>query len=241
MRKIIGTCDHIAQYDLRNFRGRIFFTTDIHGHFDLLHEELRKVAFNRETDILFVGGDLCDRGPHSNHVLDWLNEPWVHSVRGNHEEIFIGAVDENWKGRNTNCLLTNGGMWVIDLDDSEVKSIYDSFKSLPLGIELLLPRGRKVGVVHAEVPYADWDAFTNVDPEELKWNEMAIAQWSRSWYDRGKRDQVKGVDFVLVGHTPTDTGEIEKLGNMLFTDAGSFFRNKINLIELNDEFFRSVK
>lgn len=241
MRKVIGSCDHIFQYDLREFKGRIFFVTDIHGHFDLVHDELRNAAFNRDTDILFIGGDLCDRGPHSHHVLDWLNAPWVHSVRGNHEEIFIGAVDENWEGRNTNCLLSNGGMWVTDITDNQVKAIYESFKSLPLGIELLLPHGRKVGIVHAEVPGYDWDYFVNVDRKELEWNEQAVAQWARTWYDRGYKAQVAGVDFVLVGHTPTDTGEVEQHGNMVFADAGSFFRDKINMIELNNEFVRRVK
>lgn len=241
MRKIIGSCNHIAQLDLREYDGRVFFVSDLHGHYDLLHEALRDVAFDSSRDILISGGDWCDRGPDSKHVLDYLNEPWVHSVRGNHEEIFIGAVDENWEGRNTNCLLSNGGMWITDITDDQVKAIYESFKSLPLGIELLLPRGRKVGVVHAEVPGYDWDYFVNVPELELEYNEQAVAQWARTWYDRGYRGQVKGVDFVLVGHTPTDSGNVEKHGNMVFTDGGSFFRGKINLIELNDEFFRSVK
>lgn len=241
MRKLIGTCNHIAQYDLRKFEGRVFFVTDMHGHYDLLHEALKDVAFDSKTDILFSGGDWTDRGPDSQHVLDYLNEPWVHSIRGNHEEIFIGAVDENWVGRNTNCLLSNGGIWVASLTDQQVTAIYDSFKSLPLGIELLLPNGRKAGIVHAQVPYNNWDEFVNIDAKELEWNAQAIAQWSRSWYDRALKDQVEGVDFVLVGHTPTDSGDIEKHGNMIFCDGGSFFRNKINLIEINDSFVRGVK
>lgn len=237
MRKLIGTCNHVVQYDLRSFKGRIFFVTDVHGHYDLLHESLRNVGFDRSTDLLLCGGDWTDRGPDSQHVLDYLSD----SVRGNHEQLFIGAVDEKWCGRNTNCLIANGGAWVASLTESEVHDIYKAFVELPLGIELLLPHGRKVGIVHAEVPYADWDAFVNVDPLELDMNEQAVCQWSRSWYDRGRQDQVKGVDFVLVGHTPTDSGNIEQHGNMIFCDAGSFFRGKLNIVELNDEFIRSVK
>lgn len=241
MRKIIGSCNHIAQYDLREFKGRIFFVTDVHGYYGLLHEALRDVAFNSETDLLFSSGDWTDRGPDSKHVLDYLYEPWIHSTRGNHEEIFIGTVDENWTGRNTNCLLSNGGVWAAFLEEGEIQAIYDMFKSLPLGIELLLPRGRKVGIVHAEVPGYDWEFFKNVTEQELEWNEQAVAQWARRWYDRGFNAQVAGVDFVLVGHTPTDSGEVEQHGNMVFCDGGSFFRNKINLIEINDEFMRNIK
>ena len=241
MRKIIGSCGHIAQLDLREFKGRVFFVSDVHGHYDKLYAALRDVAFKSDTDILISGGDWTDRGPDSKYVLDWLHEPWVHSVRGNHEEIFIGAVDENWEGRNTNCLISNGGYWVTELKDGEVNAIYDAFKSLPLGIELLMPHGRKIGVVHAEVPGYDWQFFKNVTADELSWNEQAVAQWARRWYDRGYKAQVAGVDFVLVGHTPTDTGNVEQHGNMVFTDAGCFFRDQLNLIELNDEFMRSVK
>jgi len=106
----------------------------------------------------------------------------------------------------------------------------------------LLPRGRKVGIVHAEVPGYDWGYFVNdIDQQELAMNGQVTAQWARSWYDRGYKEQIGGVDFVLVGHTPTDTGEVEQHGNMVFCDGGSFFRNKINLIEINDEFLRSIK
>lgn len=240
MRKLIGT-GHVAQYDLRDFNGRIFFVSDVHGYFDLLHQALRDVEFNSDTDLLFCGGDWTDRGPSSEHVLDWLYEPWVHSIRGNHEELFIGAVDENWEGRNTNCLLANGGIWVAHIDQNQVDNIYEMFKSLPLGIELLLPYGRKVGIVHAECPKANWDSFVNASQDELEIHDQAVAQWSRTWYNQQHKGQVEGVDFVLVGHTPTDTTEVEMYGNMVFTDAGSFFSGKLNLIELNESFYRSIK
>lgn len=237
----IGSCKHILRMDLRKFGGRIFFVTDVHGHYDLLHEELRNVAFNSATDILLSAGDWTDRGPDSKYVLDYLNEPWIYTAGGNHEALFVGAVEEGWQGRNTNCLLSNGGMWVADLSDTEEKAIYETFKELPVGIELLLPHGRKVGIVHAEVPYRDWDQFVNITSSELEWNGLAVAQWSRTWYDKQLTDQVKGVDFVLCGHTPTDTGDVEQHGNMIFADGGSFFRGKVNLIEINDEFMRGIK
>lgn len=239
MRKMIGS-GHVAQYDLRNFKGRIFFVSDVHGHFDLLHQALRDVAFNSDTDLLFCGGDWTDRGPSSENVLDWLHEPWVHSVRGNHEELFIGAVDENWEGRNTNCLFSNGGKWVIHLNTETTMNIYDMFKSLPLGIELLLPYGRKAGIVHAECPYHNWDEFVNMPEEEVA-HAQSVAQWSRTWYNRQHLGSVEGVDFVLVGHTPTDSTTVEKYGNMIFTDAGAFFSGKLNLIELNEQFYRRVR
>jgi len=236
--KIIGSQEHIHQYDLRDFKGRIFFTTDVHGHFDLLHEKLREVSFNADTDILFVGGDLTDRGPDSKYVLDYLYEPWLHSIQANHEDLFISAKEENWQGQATSCLVANGGSWVAFLEDREMEAIYQAFKELPLSIELLLPSDVKVGIVHGDCPYNDWDEWTNITKAEFDWNGKATAQWSRRNIDRGLPVNVKGADFILTGHSPTESGEIEKLGNQIFCDLGSFFRGKLAMIELNNEFVK---
>lgn len=241
-RVLIGEAEHVAQYDLREFKGRIFFVTDLHGHYDLLHEELRNVAFDSKTDLLFSGGDWTDRGPDSKYVLDYINEPWVHSVRGNHEQMFIDGFLSHWhpNDRNVQCLKAHGGDWIWTLTDLEKILIADAFGAMPLGIGLLLPRGRKVGIVHAEVPYNDWDKFIGATKEETEWNDAATAQWARTWYSKSHQGQVKGVDFVLVGHTPTDTGNVERYGNMIFCDGGAPWNKKINLIEINDEFMRRV-
>ena len=57
MYKVIGSMGQIHQYDLREFKGRVFFTTDLHGSYDLLHEKLKEVGFDTSKDLLFVGGD----------------------------------------------------------------------------------------------------------------------------------------------------------------------------------------
>jgi serine/threonine protein phosphatase 1 len=238
----IGSCNHIQQLDLREFKGRVFFATDTHGYYDLLMEGLSDLAFNSKTDILLSAGDWTDRGPDSKHVLDFLESDWIFSARGNHEQMFIDAEMSGWfqQNRSVRCLLANGGTWALSLDKAKSKAICEMFKSMPLGIELLLPHGRKAGIVHAEVPYKDWDKFVNIDPMELEWNGQAVAQWSRTWYDYQLKEQVAGVDFVLAGHTPTDSGDVEQLGNMVFADAGSFFRDKLNVFEINSEFMRGV-
>jgi serine/threonine protein phosphatase 1 len=222
--------DHIKVLDLRKHKGRVFFTTDLHGHFDLLHEKLKEVAFDSTKDILIVGGDLCDRGPDSQYVLDYLNEPWLYCVRGNHEELLIQAFEEGFRGAATNCLLSNGGVWVADVDAKLLKSIYESFKSLPLAIELQLPT-ETVGIIHAQCPYNSWKEFKNATHQELAWNAEATAQWARTNYDYKLELNIEGVDRLLVGHSPTTSGEIEVYGNTWYADLGSFFRGKISFIQ----------
>jgi len=223
--------EHIKTLDMRQHKGRVYFTTDLHGHYDLLHEKLKEVVFDSSVDILIIGGDMCDRGPDSAHVLDYLNEPWIHCIRGNHEELLIGAVEENFEGWATNCLLGNGGVWVGSISEELIKAIYESFKSLPLAIELLTPT-EKIGIIHAQCPYNNWDEFKKMTGAELDFNGAATAQWARTNYDKQADIQVKGVDRLMVGHSPTRSGEVEVYGNTWYCDLGSFFRDKISFVQL---------
>ncbi len=65
---------------------------DIHGHFKFLTMALDKLDFNTELDRIFSVGDLIDRGPDSIDVLNWLEKPWFHAVRGNHEQMLIDCI-----------------------------------------------------------------------------------------------------------------------------------------------------
>lgn len=227
--------NHIKVLDFTNPKGRVFFTSDLHGHYDLLHDKLREVDFDSTKDVLICGGDMCDRGPDSQYVLDYLNEPWVYCIRANHEQLLIQTVEDGFSGPAARCLYENGGEWFFNLLDqgqmSTIKAIYESFKSLPLAIELLTPT-EKIGIVHAQVPRGCWDEFKKMTKPELEWNGEATAQWARTNYDKKLSIQVGGVDRVLVGHTPTDSGEIEVLGNVHYCDLGSFFRDKISFVQL---------
>ena len=156
---------HIKYFD-RNIEGRDFFCTDLHGCYDLLHEKLREVAFDTTKDRLFSGGDWCDRGLDSKHVLDYLNEPWVHSVRANHEEMLIEAYESPDSRQAFEMLYCNGGSWFYEISEAEQKAIYETFKSLPLGIEI----AGKIGIVHAQVPYSDWTKFKEASYVEVEYS-----------------------------------------------------------------------
>lgn len=233
MYKVIGSMGQIHQYDLREFKGRVFFTTDLHGSYHLLHEKLKDVGFDSSKDLLFVGGDWCDRGPDSKYVLDYLDEPWIISIQANHEEVYIGAYEEGFNERRaySGCLFANGGDWARDLTSTHAKAIYDAFKELPLAIEILLPT-ETVGIIHAEVPYCDWDLFKNMQETEYRWDGRNTAQWGRDKYRYSNEKPVAGIDRVFVGHTPTNKGSVEVLGNVWYCDLGSHFRGKIGFVEI---------
>ena len=63
----------------------IYCMSDIHGHYDKYLEMLRKIDF-KDSDTLFVLGDVVDRGPSSMEILlDMMCRPNVIPILGNHE------------------------------------------------------------------------------------------------------------------------------------------------------------
>lgn len=226
--------NNVLELDLSEHQGRVFVTTDIHGHFDLLDGKMGESTFDVGKDLIVCAGDICDRGPHSDWVLDYLNEPWFLFTRGNHEQMVVDYYESlaldipehfNTAAR---LLYENGGDWYFDLTPKKQGDIYQSFKSLPLGIELKFENA-KVGVVHAQCPFSEWDTF-----KQMAWEEAeAAALWARSKYDHPKRfDDVQGVDYLLSGHIPTSSGSPEWVGNQLYLDLGSFFRGTLGFLQI---------
>ncbi|WP_437883539.1 metallophosphoesterase [Pseudomonas sp. LRF_L74] len=133
----------------RNTRGHDFAVGDIHGHFRALMHALDRIGFDRSIDRLFSVGDLVDRGPDSPGVGRWLDQPWFHAVRGNHEQMAIQAAQE---AMEQSLYLRNGGGWFLDLSSDEQQAIAKKLADLPLAIEVDTPAGL-VGLVHADIPY----------------------------------------------------------------------------------------
>lgn len=83
---------------------RSYAIGDVHGHLDLLIEEHRKIAADRaahgadDAPIVHVG-DLVDRGPDSQGVIEYLRagvaagENWV-ILKGNHDRMFTGFLSD---------------------------------------------------------------------------------------------------------------------------------------------------
>jgi bis(5'-nucleosyl)-tetraphosphatase (symmetrical) len=60
---------------------------DVHGCFETLRRLLRRIAFDRRQDRLWLVGDLVNRGPRSLEVLRWAveQEDRIVAVLGNHD------------------------------------------------------------------------------------------------------------------------------------------------------------
>lgn len=227
-----------------NKTGRDFVVGDIHGHFELLRHLLKKSDFNTHQDRVFSVGDLIDRGPDSVEVLSWLQEPWFHAVRGNHEQMLIDCVSGQGDiARHSR----NGGAWLYELPPEMQQTLSSALQNLPLIIEVELLDGRIAGIVHAETPHRQnddtWqqakDAITGRLGTTCQRLALEKALYARSKIENQDEVPVQGIDQIYVGHSTVPS--VTRLGNVIYIDTGcSFDDGTLTLIELNTQSFSSV-
>lgn len=183
-----------------NKLGKDYIVGDLHGHIDALFDVLAKVRFNPDTDRVFSTGDLIDRGPHNLECLDLLEQPWFHSVKGNHEQFMEWSehdlVRASW--------IANGGVWAIThLHADHFAGYKDMVTHLPTAIVVGTGKHR-FNIIHAQPPDNEgiitdkvFDATPIPDLEEY-------TLWGRELFhypDQFKFD--KGLSTTYVGHSPT--------------------------------------
>ncbi|MDZ3992222.1 metallophosphoesterase [Pseudomonas sp. Teo4] len=211
-----------------NAKGRDLAVGDIHGHFSRLEHLLEVVGFDPEVDRLFSVGDLVDRGPESEAVLDWLARPWFHAVQGNHESLAVNHL--NGGRLDPDMYRTAGGGWFLDLPTAEQLRFVEAFVRMPIAIEVQTAEGL-VGLLHADSPFADWSELRAQLEGVLEPKVCEFCQWSRKRLQEGDTHTVEGLRALLVGHTPLR--EATLLGNVWHLDTGGWSRGHFSLMDLH--------
>ncbi len=216
----------IQRFD-HNPEGRDFAVGDIHGHFSRLQSVLERIRFDPARDRLFSVGDLVDRGPESEESLKWLEFPWFHAVRGNHEDIAIRYAKGNPVDASTYS--HNGGDWFMALDDAAQRRFAKAFDGLPYAIEVQTESGL-VGLVHAHVPTRQWSELREL-LSSSRYNRDRVI-WDRGRIQLSDTSHVAGVRAVVVGHTPLP--QVAVLGNVHHIDtAGWTKEGRFTLLDLS--------
>ena len=216
----------------------VFVCGDIHGEYDQLMEELNKIGFNFEEDLLIGVADLVDRSSDSLKCVSLLDKKWFKTVMGNHEDFCIqGLYDDRVAFYHK--MPNNGGQWFYELDEVTQQNIVERFKQLPILMEVKY-RGKKFGFVHADLPYEDWElvkeCLINNDIIDGR-NIVDHLLWSRGIVNSRSPVYVAGIDNVFFGHTVLD--KVTQIGNCTFLDTGGCFKHlgnkyKISVVKLED-------
>lgn len=184
---------------------------DIHGQYDTLQSALSDVGFRPECDRLFLLGDVIDRGPKSQELLNWvLSTDYVHCLMGNHELMFV-ASSFNVSYRERHRAI--GGEWVDQIDFSEYRKLATRcIQKLPLTITLACQNG-SLGLVHAQSPADNWQDVQQAVPSD-KFAISCTWPWNRA---QGSDQTISGVTAVVSGHI--GTAEVVRKGNQVWIDT----------------------
>jgi serine/threonine protein phosphatase 1 len=199
--------------------GDLVAVGDVHGRFDLLWKLIAKL---RDTSIhLLFLGDLIDRAKEKggdlvvlNIVKSLMEDPAqyglasVEALRGNHEQMFLDAVDNNRPYSEHLQLWAHNGGAVNSLDEMEPHAEW--IRELPL-----FRRVEDTLFVHAGVrPFV---SLEDQVPTDLVWIR-------NPFLSHGPKG-VHGIARVIHGHTPDfeNPGTVEITDNRVNLDSGAFF------------------
>jgi len=226
-----------------NDNGRDFVVGDIHGHFSLFEQLLAEIAFDPEVDRMLSVGDLIDRGPESQRALEFLQQPWFHSVRGNHEAMLLASCDMNLEIHEV--WMRNGGRWAEDLDSATLDEFKEAYIKLPYLIQVATPFGL-VGIAHADIPpdLFNWPKLVKkIENQKIAERQLQTLLWSRESYRKQKmmslypgsyhEPVVKNVHKVYIGHSIVNQATL--FGNLFFIDTGAYIDGFLTAVDLTSE------
>lgn len=155
-----------------------YVISDIHGNYDAYKEMLEKICFSEE-DVLYILGDILDRGPHPiKVVLDLMERPNVVCLAGNHECMALECLQLLMKEITEESLAgldpvmiekllnwqMNGSVTTTDefhrLDIQARKAVIKFISEFDLYMEVCV-NGREFILVHA--------GLGNFDPDKPLW------------------------------------------------------------------------
>lgn len=188
---------------------------DIHGEYDKFIKLVEKINL-RESDTLYVLGDILDRGPHPIKVLLTLMEmPNAICLLGNHELMALDCLEflmqeitdtsiELLDEKMVDNLITwqyNGSMTTIDefraLEREMQREVIDFIKDFLIYAEITVA-GKNYLLVHGGLG----NFYPGKHIEDYSIKELI---WDRAEYDIQYYDD----KYVVTGHTPTQ----EIIGN----------------------------
>jgi len=216
-----------------------YVISDIHGCYQEFVDLLKKINFSDE-DILYIIGDVIDRGPYPIKTLKYImSQQNMTLIMGNHEKMMMDALKkprEVQLGRdwtNQKCWYHNGGLITEkqfkNLKKEEQESILSYLEALPLGLEvktenkdyILIHGGPTLGFNE------DWDNQTL--SEDVLWERF---------YHLSSKDVIYPGKIIIVGHTPTYLyGEegIISIGDKRLIDCGCVFGDLLGCMCLDTE------
>mgnify|MGYP003277909864 FL=1 len=193
---------------------RVYVISDLHGYYDLFIKLLEKISFS-EFDLLYIIGDVCDRGPDSLKILFYIQEhDNIILIKGNHEYMMQEALyygvyydDIDYPSKAFKLWIANGGNTTMEnireylqkdklkhedyrvVRSAFLKNLYEYLNNLPEYLEIEV-NNQSYDLVHAGI-----DVKRPLDKQDLD-----TLLWIREGFYLQRGDLTK---IYIFGHTPT--------------------------------------
>lgn len=222
---------------------RVYAVGDVHGCLDLLDQLLAAIDADdaeREpaaTTLIFLG-DLVDRGPDSAGVVERVRQRAgagadVRLLLGNHEEIFLAALDGDPKGLRLFCRV-GGRETALSYGIAAESYERSGYEDLAVLLTDAVPPEHRVflaGGTDMEVigDYAFVHAGVNPG-RTLEEQRVADLRWIRDPF----LDHRKELEKVVVhGHTIAD--EVEFRPHRIGVDTGAYLSGRLSAVALEGD------
>lgn len=169
--------------------GYSYVMSDIHGMAALFEKMLGLIGFGPE-DRLFILGDMIDRGPDPDRVLDLvMSAPNMIALKGNHEDAFVTWYEKYGVHGTGNYYYNTYEILCSDPAKKKRIPVYVRFlKKLPLY------RRERIGARCYLMAHASTEEMLKV------WKRKNRLLWDSGMVDR--REGIPGY-ISVVGHVPT--------------------------------------
>jgi len=215
--------------------------SDIHGKYDMYRNMLEKIRFS-EDDILYVLGDVVDRGPEPAEILlDMMKRKNVIPLLGNHEAMAYPVLEKlaevdfdfNKIGKDTMDAMREwideGGWTTIEsfrkLPAETCRELLDYINNFFSLIQVAEVNGKTFTLVHAGLGSRKRRKIRTLDLIEVRPNPFIR-------YIREKNS------YLVCGHTPTclygANNRIYRCRNNIFIDCAAVFGGRLSCLCLDN-------
>ena len=230
-----------------------YVISDIHGEYDRFISLLKKIHFS-DADVLYVLGDVLDRGPKPIEcILYMMKQPNMIPLIGNHEYMAMQCIPfllQEITEETINSLTVNQMGKILDWQYNGSKSTLSGFKALDEEtrkevIEYLcsfeLYKEVTAGATDYLLVHAGLGNFSpNRSIDDYDIDELV---WDRPDYNTPYFNDI----YTVTGHTPTfciegnlQPGFIYRANNHIAIDCGACFpegRLAVLCLDTGEEFY----
>ena len=221
---------------------RIYAVGDIHGCRNELERLLSMIDADdasrgsAETTLIFLG-DLVDRGPDSAGVVERLltlaqERPRVRFLKGNHEELFLHALDGAKDALRMFCRV--GGKETV-LSYGIARDEYDAldYPQLAARLEELVPpahrtflEGFEDMIVSGDYAFVHAGVSPGVPLDDQKPSDL---RWIRDSFL-----EHRGAYPKMIVHGHTITADVDRRANRIGVDTGAYASGKLTALGIED-------